>query len=44
MQVLTRDAKALYEICVDTVQYEEFFKGDIVLLLLTQSDYTCRLK
>ena len=27
IQVLTRGAKVLYESCVDTVQYEEFFKG-----------------
>ena len=28
LQVLTRGAKVLYESCVDTVHYEEFFKGE----------------
>ena len=28
IQVLTRGAKSLYESCVDTVQYEDFFAGE----------------
>jgi hypothetical protein len=32
LQVLTRGAKVLYESCVDTVQYEEFFRGEFINL------------
>ena len=35
LQVLTRGAKVLYESCVDTVQYEQFFKGEFIALKLS---------